>query len=166
MRKRGVIVGALLALVFAGSRSWAQKPDAAMAYDEFVRLGRHQRFARFAELGAADKALLMRTHLLRWSAGNRDRLTRGQLAVIDDALALLSPGFYEHPRDPVLARKARILESRVACVFDWRDAMHAFSFATDMSADQDRKLTWMAKVSSLFGRLSSCAEGYVQRLEN
>lgn len=158
---RRVLVAGLMSFGLAATVSSGQMSPAIVSYDEFERLDDARRLATFAGITASNRALLMQTHLARWRAANRQRLTGYQLAVIDDAIEVFSTRAYEFPPDPVLVKRQRILAARAACVFKERDRMRAFSMLADDGHGIFAARSWLESAAAMMDRLSSCAQGYI-----
>lgn len=159
---RVLVLGMLLATLPAS----AQEPRSAISYDEFRRLDAGDQLKTFNTLGSANKAFLVRTHLQFWTAENRNRLSRQQLEVIDYAERNLSARLYDSPRDPEVVKIKEMLGLKVACGFDPRDAMQAFSVVRDASHGPQPEATWMARVFAWFERASACVRVRMKEMES
>jgi len=134
---------------------WAQSPPQSAApqisYAEFVTLDYAARRQRFAEVNAETKAAIMRSHIADWLGKNRSRLSAGQLEVVQDAVAFVTPALYESPTDPDVEARTKALEVRLACKLRRSDIMTAFR-----PSDPPRAATWLEDFSSWF---SGCLLG-------
>ncbi|MCA1639068.1 MAG: bacteriocin fulvocin C-related protein [Acidobacteria bacterium] len=59
----------------------------------------NERLKIFNEISAENRALLVKTHVERWLATNRHRLTQEQVSVIEEIIPSISPEKYRVERD-------------------------------------------------------------------
>ena len=71
----------------------------AIGYDQFFPLPPEERRKIFNEISAANRALLMKTHVERWLDANHSRLTQDQLAVVEEIICFITPEKYQEDRD-------------------------------------------------------------------
>ena len=85
--------------------------QSTLTYEQFAALSPQQRYEQFRELTDANKAVLAREHVNRWLAQNRWRLSRSQIAIVEELGSLLrrvrQPGGRPHPRVRRACRCAR-----------------------------------------------------------
>jgi hypothetical protein len=102
-----------------------------MDYDTLMKLELRGRLRAFESASARNKAQLMSTHIERWIAKNRARLTTQQLAVMQDNLAFVTPDTYEGRDVPAAQARARALEQRTAALFSRDEMTQAISLYGD-----------------------------------
>jgi len=102
-----------------------------ISYEEFMKLSSSSRRARFSGANPETKAIIMRTHAERWLAANRGRLTTGQVSLVEQLIALVTPAWYRNPVDPEAKRKFDALEAQLRCRVRRSDLMAAFKPSLD-----------------------------------
>lgn len=95
-------------------------------YEEFMALSKERRMVRFAGLDPVNKARIMRAHAERWLEQHRRRLSRRQVALVEKAIAFLTPGLYRTPRDVEIERRSKALEGELRCGLRHSDMLEAF----------------------------------------
>jgi hypothetical protein len=129
---RDRIGAAMIAVVLCCSRNVSGQQTAlptavaTINYDEFMRLDFNARRERFSHLSHESRAMIVRTHAERWLAENRDRLSRSEIAVFQEAIAFVTPDMSEKPLDPQEMKKYEDLKAVLRCRVDPRDVMAAF----------------------------------------
>ena len=68
-------------------------------YDQFMPQPLERRRQIFNEVSAENRALLIKTHVERWLAANRPRLTSEQVAVLEEISGRISPEWYREGCD-------------------------------------------------------------------
>ncbi len=71
----------------------------SIGYDQFMPQPFKERLKIFNEISAENRALLVKTHVERWLAANRHRLTQEQGAVLEEIIPSISPEKYRVERD-------------------------------------------------------------------
>ena len=69
-----------------------------ISYDEFMPRPREEQVGIFNKISAENRALLIITHVGRWLALNRPRLSREQIAVVEEIVGFISPEWYDVER--------------------------------------------------------------------
>jgi len=127
--QHGILVAAVVGAFSLGDHS-IQNPVRATAveitYEAFIELDYAARAERFRETNAETKAMIMRTHGERWLAENRARLTTGQVDLVREAIAFVTPALYLNPTDPDTLRRTEALEAKLRCRLRHSDIMIAF----------------------------------------
>jgi hypothetical protein len=111
----------------SGANQDASRGAVQISYDQFMKLDPGLRAARFQDANADTKAMIMRTHAERWLAGNRARLTSGQVTLVQEAIALVTPALYGRSVDPELTRKSQEVEAKFKCRLRHSDILAAFN---------------------------------------
>jgi hypothetical protein len=70
-----------------------------IAYDDFFIKPRNERLDVLNEISAENRALLIKTHVERWRAANRLRLTSEQIAILEEMISFITPEKYQADRD-------------------------------------------------------------------
>lgn len=60
--------------------------QSVISYDEFMPQPFHERRRIFNEISAENRALLIKTHVERWLAANRQRLNNEQITVVEESI--------------------------------------------------------------------------------
>lgn len=72
----------------------------SIGYDEFMPQPFQERRRIFDEISAENRVLLIKTHIERWLAANRQRLNNEQIAVVEETiLPFITPERYQVERD-------------------------------------------------------------------
>lgn len=71
----------------------------SVGYDQFMPQPFQQRLRLFNEISAENRAALIKTHVERWLAANRPRLTDEQTGVLEEIICSVSPEWYKEERD-------------------------------------------------------------------
>lgn len=84
-------------------------------YDEFAQLSREEQVQLFNDLTPEARAGIVQTHVGRWLAVNRERLSPEQAAAVEETMAWLGPNLYddrdrEAERAELMERTERLLE--------------------------------------------------------
>ena len=81
---------------------------------------------------AEDRALLMKTHVERWLAATRPRLTGEQIAVVEEMIHYITPEQYQAERDiEKIHQKAEALQRKAETVFSREDIRQIVSERAD-----------------------------------
>lgn len=156
MRYRGAqIVLVVLALCPARSekqQSAAQSTPVTVTYDDFLKLDAAQRVDLWGTMSPEDKSAIVRTHAERWLDRNRSRLTAGQTALVEEAIAFLTPELYRNPNDPEQVRREEALRAKLKCRLRRSDVMSAFKVVSPPAATS----TWR---DDLWAWLEGCVFG-------
>jgi hypothetical protein len=140
----------LAAAAHADGQQAASNDASFIAYDEFIRLGVQERAERFRVLTPDNKSLLIRTHAERWLTAHRNRLSVAQVAVVENAIAFVTPQLYAQPDNPDLVERESSLKQRLSCTLGRENARQAFKFDARGPAGVkqpsmiDSWLTWFA----------------------
>lgn len=73
--------------------------EQSIGYDQYMPQPLNERLKIFNEISAENRALLVKTHVERWLAANRPRLTQEQVCVIEEIIPSISPEKYRTERD-------------------------------------------------------------------
>lgn len=68
-------------------------------YDKFFLSSDEERKEIFNEISADNRAFLVKTHVERWLAANRSRLTDEQVSVVEELIQSISPEWYKEKYD-------------------------------------------------------------------
>lgn len=60
--------------------------QSVIGYDEFMPQQLHERRRIFNEISAENRVLLIKTHIQRWLAANRQRLNNGQITFVEETM--------------------------------------------------------------------------------
>jgi hypothetical protein len=116
-----------LAFCLVTANSGAQG-SAPVTYDLFMRLDLRERTRTFNHATPETRAELVQTHIKRWIARNRTRLTPEQLLVMFENLGFVTADHYRgKPSVDDLAR-AKDLAVRTMAVFPPEDLIQALTF--------------------------------------
>jgi hypothetical protein len=125
MRRMRYAIAVLLALGLAGQMAAlelrAQKP--VISYEAFVELGERERRERFDKYDPDTKSYLMRTHATKWLERNRGRLSKNQIALVQELIDFLSPSAFAGTPDAHAKSKALI--DRLQCQLSHSDIVAA-----------------------------------------
>lgn len=98
-----------------------------ISYDQFMPQPRKRQIQIFNEISAENRALLIQTHIKRWLATNRSRLTSEQVAVVEESIRFISPEKYEEGRDmEKIHREIEALLEKAEAVLSREDVMQIF----------------------------------------
>ncbi len=101
-------------------------------YDQFWPKSHQERLSIFNEVSAENRALLVKTHVERWLAANRLRLSREQVAVIEEIIGFISPELYEEHRDfEKIARQVEALREKAEAILSPEDIIQVSSDRPD-----------------------------------
>lgn len=149
-----------MALVFVltctlSSSAGAQDPSASaastqvqtMTHDAFIAIEARTRSDVFAKLTPENKSALKRAHAQAWLAKNKHRLSAKQIAVVQDAIAFLSPELYREPSSATMRTREEQVRHKLECALARNDVIEAFTFqgrnpAPTLSARVDEWLSW------------------------
>lgn len=103
-----------------------------VSYDQFMPQPRERRIRIFNEISAENRALLIKTHVERWLAANRPRLTSEQVAVLEEIGRCISPEWYREGRDyENVRREVEGLRERAEAVLPIEDVVQILSDRPD-----------------------------------
>lgn len=103
-----------------------------ISYDEFMPQPFQERLKIFNNISAENRALLIKTHVERWLAANRPRLTQEQIALVEEMIPYLTPERYQAERDmEKIAQEAEALRRKAEAVFSREDVMQIMSNRAD-----------------------------------
>ena len=126
--KIGVIIVFLgfSAVDLQGQQSTTRPVGGSITYDAFMKLDSRQRLDQFGTMTPENKAAIMQTHARRWLDMNRGRLSLGQIALVQEAIAFLTPALYRNPQEPEQVTREDALKSRLKCRLRRSDVIEAF----------------------------------------
>ena len=119
---------------------------ATISYNDFVKLDAAQRVDLWGRMSPENKSAIVRTHAERWLDRNRGRLTAGQTALVEEAIAFLSPELYKNPTDPEQLKRQDALEAKLKCGLRRSDLINAFGVVSPPSTNSD----WRADLWAWF----------------
>src|SRR5215216_292585 len=103
-----------------------------IAYDQFMPQPLEERLRLFNEVSAENRALLVKTHVERWLAVNRPRLTHEQIAVVEELIHSIRPEFYQQGTDfQKIVQEVEALRKKAEAVFSREDVMQIMSNRAD-----------------------------------
>lgn len=102
----------------------SNQEQTAVSYDRFMVRSRQQRLKVFGELSAENRALIIKTHIERWLAANRLRLTPEQIVVAEEILPFVKPEWYQADRDlEKVQQEAEVFCRKLESVFSREDVL-------------------------------------------
>jgi len=99
----------------------------AISYDDFMKTDASDRIARFNQITSENRAEIVKTHITRWRDANKSELSKDQLAIIEEQLALISPEMYSERRTEESMQKVRDLAERTSKLFTQDQMIRAFT---------------------------------------
>ena len=103
-----------------------------IGYDQFMPQSLEERRRIFNAISAENRALLIKTHVERWLAANRPRLTHEQIAVVDEMRRFITPELYQEGRDfDKVAQEAEALRRKAEAIFSREDVRQIMSDRPD-----------------------------------
>lgn len=100
----------------------------SIGYDEFMPQPLKERLKIFNEVSAENRASLIKTHVERWLAANRPRLSDEQIVVVEEMIPYITPESYRVDRNKEeVERKAEMLYKKAEAVFSREDMMQIMS---------------------------------------
>ncbi len=103
-----------------------------IGYDQFMPKSHQERISIFNDVSAENRALIAKTHVERWLAANRLRLSREQVAVIEEIIGFISPELYEEHRDfEKIVRQVEALREKAEAVLSPEDVIQILSDRLD-----------------------------------
>jgi hypothetical protein len=103
-----------------------------IGYDQFMPEPLQERLRIFNEVSAENRAMLIRTHVERWLAANRHRLTDEQISVVEEVIGFILPESYRAERDTEkVEQEAEALRAKAEAVFSHEDVMQIMSNRAD-----------------------------------
>lgn len=99
-----------------------------IGYDEFMPRPLEERLRIFGEISAENRALLIKTHVERWLAAHRPRLTHEQVAVVEEIIPRIRPEWYQAARGAEnVVPEAEALRQKAEAVFSREDVIQMMS---------------------------------------
>jgi hypothetical protein len=97
--------------------------QSVIGYDEFMPQPFSERRRIFNEISAENRALLIKTHIERWLATNRQRLNNEQITVVEETIIpFITPERYRAERDTEkVEQEADALIQKAESVFSRED---------------------------------------------
>jgi hypothetical protein len=107
--------------------------QSAIGYDEWMPQPLDERRRLFTDISAENRALLIKTHIERWLAANRQRLNNEQITVVEDILIpFIIPDWYRLERDvEKVEKEADALQKKAEEFFSSEDLMQMLSPRAD-----------------------------------
>jgi hypothetical protein len=107
--------------------------QSAIGYDEWMPQSPEERRRIFTDISAENRALLMKTHIERWLATNRQRLSNEQITVVEDIMIpFIIPERYQAERDAEkVEEEADALQRKAEEFFSREDLMQICSPRAD-----------------------------------
>jgi hypothetical protein len=103
-----------------------------ITYDQFMPQPLQERIRIFDEISAENCAQLIKTHVERWLAANRPRLTHEQTVVVEEIIHSISSEWYKRERDfERAAQEVEALRKKAEAVFSREDVMQIMSNRAD-----------------------------------
>lgn len=103
-----------------------------IGYDQFMPQSLQERIRIFNEVSAENRAMLIKTHVERWLATNRPRLTDEQVAIVEEIIPFITPELYQAERDfEKIDQEAEALRRKAEAVFSREDVMQIMSNRAD-----------------------------------
>lgn len=100
----------------------------SIGYDEFMPQPLQERLRIFNEVSAENRASLIKTHVERWLASNRPRLSNEQISVVEEMIPYITPELYRAGRNQEkVERLAEMLYKKAEVVFSREDMMQIMS---------------------------------------
>jgi hypothetical protein len=112
-----------------------------IGYDQFMPQPLEDRRKIFNEISAENRALLIKTHVERWMAANRPRLTGEQIAILEEIILCITPERYQAERDmEKIHQEAEALRQKAETVFSREDVRQIMSDRPDyVPPSKDKK---------------------------
>ena len=108
----------------------AEQPE--ISYDQFMPQPPERRRQIFNGISAENRALLIRTHVMRWLATNQSRLNSEQVAVVEESIRFISPEKYQEGRDmEKIQRESEELRKKAEAVLSRGDVVQILSDRPD-----------------------------------
>lgn len=145
LRLRLIVVSVVLVLGSAQGHTLQRAPAVApsfIAYADFIELSVDQRRARFGELSAENRSLIVRTHAERWLANNRGHLTASEVAVFQEVINFVTPARYVKGANTEPDREEAALRAKMRCRVSPDDLVQAFNVFGAASESRASKPTW------------------------
>jgi hypothetical protein len=104
-----------------------------IGYDQFMPRPLDERIRLFNEISAENRAELVKTHVERWLAANRSRLTDEQVAVVEEVARFILPERYKvAERDfEKIAQEIEALQRKAEGVFSREELRQIVSERAD-----------------------------------
>jgi len=100
-----------------------------VSYDSFMHQDVPARIQLFNTLTPENRVEIVKTQIERWLEANQGRLTKEQIAIMEENLAFLTADLYRLPRNPELMAKAKDLETRTAALLSREDMGQALTIS-------------------------------------
>ena len=107
--------------------------QSVIGYDEWMPQPLPERRRIFNEISAENRALLIKTHIERWLAANRQRLNNEQITVVEEIIIpFITPERYRAERDiEKVEQEADALLQKAEGVFSGEDLRQILSPRTE-----------------------------------
>ena len=102
-------------------------PPDSIDYDTFMAGDLQSRIRTFNEVSAENRAALISTHIRRWIAANKQRLSAEQMGMTDLWLRFVTPGAYSAEKPEDARTQLKDLETRTAALFSREDMGEAMT---------------------------------------
>jgi hypothetical protein len=100
-------------------------------YDAFMQLNVEQRHAQFKTFTPEQRADLVRTHLQRYLAKNRPRLTADQTKFLEETSKVMSADFYRQPMTVEMRQKVFDIDQRGRELFEPKEGRQVLTLDGD-----------------------------------
>ena len=127
---RNSLVVAIAASFLSAAPLLAQS---AITYDSLMKQDTEGRSALFSTLSPENRGAIMNTHIQRWIAKNRARLSSEQITLLEERMALVTEEVSGRlPKTRETSDRLNDLQRRTARAFSWEDMRQA---TTTLHAD-------------------------------
>ena len=106
----------------------AKGVGSTITYEEFMRLDVERLAEAFRRVTPETQAMLTRTHAQRWLDANRNRLSVGQVSLVQEVIVFITPELYGKPQDATARKKEEELKSKLLCSIGHDGVTDAFTF--------------------------------------
>jgi hypothetical protein len=128
-----------------------------MTYEDFIKSPPAARGELFQRLNAESKALIQRTHAVRWLAANRAGLTAVQIAAANEAIEFVTPRIHQQPTDPGILERGERIKQKLACTLGHDNVRQAF--VVDALPLAREGSTWWSVLDEWLSWFSECVAG-------
>lgn len=156
---RRIVAACILVFLLATPTAGNQRSSAdetGIPYDEFVTLSAAAQASALRQMAPDRRAILKKIHAERWLEKHRASLDASQVAAVQAAIDLLSPGRSGNRQDPASIEREAQVAHRLWCAIGEERALEAFTFR-DQAPTVDR--SWSALLDSWAQWLVECVIG-------
>ena len=133
----------LLSVPLGASHPLQAGSSSFVAYDDFMKINPSERHARFASLNSDNKAVIVRTHGERWLARNRTRLSKTEIAVLEEIIRFITPDRYAKRREAGIDKAEQALRDRMRCRVNVTDVTEAFNIFSTTKPSAEARWTYL-----------------------